>query len=98
MLPMPAPKSGESPEALCPEDPAVVTVSDPKTAAAGATAVAVSVAHVISQAGLVRGTRALAVLNQKGGVDCPSCAWPDPDGRRTPTEFCENGAKAVAWE
>jgi molybdopterin-dependent oxidoreductase alpha subunit len=38
------------------------------------------------------------VLNQYGGVDCPSCAWPDPDEHRTAAEFCENGAKAVAWE
>ncbi len=37
-------------------------------------------------------------MNQKGGIDCPSCAWPDPDGKRAPAEFCENGAKAVAWE
>ena len=22
-------------------------------------------------------------LNQKGGIDCQSCAWPDPDGKRT---------------
>src|SRR5690606_10511717 len=29
--------------------------------------------------------------------DCPSCAWPDPEPRKT-FEFCENGAKAVASE
>jgi molybdopterin-dependent oxidoreductase alpha subunit len=40
----------------------------------------------------------LTVLNKKGGIDCPSCAWPDPDGDRSIAEFCENGAKAVAWE
>ena len=27
----------------------------------------------------------------------PSCAWPDPEHRAL-AEFCENGAKAVAWE
>ena len=27
-----------------------------------------------------------------------SCAWPEPDGHRRLIEFCENGAKAVAWE
>src|SRR6185312_6702216 len=27
-----------------------------------------------------------------------SCAWPDPDAHRSAAEFCENGAKAVAWE
>jgi molybdopterin-dependent oxidoreductase alpha subunit len=46
----------------------------------------------------LRTTRALMVLNHKGGFDCPSCAWPDPDGTRAPAEFCENGTKAVAWE
>ena len=38
-------------------------------------------------------------MNQDGGFDCPSCAWPDPDHKRKhAAEFCENGAKAVAWE
>ena len=37
-------------------------------------------------------------LNQKNGFDCPSCAWPDPDGHRSQFEFCENGAKAMASE
>jgi molybdopterin-dependent oxidoreductase alpha subunit len=46
----------------------------------------------------VRTIVSLAVANKKGGFDCPSCAWPDPDDRRHPAEFCENGAKAIAWE
>jgi molybdopterin-dependent oxidoreductase alpha subunit len=38
-------------------------------------------------------------LNQKDGFDCPSCAWPDPDDERNgSTEYCENGAKAIAEE
>ena len=49
-------------------------------------------------AGPVRGTKALLDLNQKDGFDCPSCAWPDPDDHRAHTEFCENGAKAIASE
>jgi molybdopterin-dependent oxidoreductase alpha subunit len=49
--------------------------------------------------GVRRGTRALRALNQPEGFDCPSCAWPDPDPEhRKMAEFCENGAKAVAWE
>jgi molybdopterin-dependent oxidoreductase alpha subunit len=45
------------------------------------------------------GLKALLNLNQKGGIDCPSCAWPDPDKHRSPIgEFCENGAKAIAEE
>jgi molybdopterin-dependent oxidoreductase alpha subunit len=37
-------------------------------------------------------------MNQAGGFDCPSCAWPDPDEERSTFEFCENGAKAIATE
>jgi molybdopterin-dependent oxidoreductase alpha subunit len=38
-------------------------------------------------------------INQKGGFDCPGCAWPDPDDERSSLgEFCENGIKAIAEE
>jgi molybdopterin-dependent oxidoreductase alpha subunit len=47
----------------------------------------------------LRGTGALFLMNQKGGFDCSSCAWPDPDDDRSPIgEYCENGAKALAEE
>lgn len=42
-------------------------------------------------------TRALLRANQPDGFDCPGCAWPDPK-HTSSFEFCENGAKAVAWE
>ena len=33
------------------------------------------------------------------GFDCPGCAWPDPDDKRSVLgEYCENGAKALAEE
>jgi molybdopterin-dependent oxidoreductase alpha subunit len=73
-------------------------LSKPKEWATGLPAVTSSLKHVFSQAGVVRGTQALLQLNQKKGFDCPSCAWPDPDGHRSFSEFCENGAKAVASE
>jgi molybdopterin-dependent oxidoreductase alpha subunit len=41
--------------------------------------------------------RLLLRVNQPTGFDCPGCAWPDPL-RGSSFEFCENGAKAVAWE
>ena len=53
---------------------------------------------MFAQADPLRGTKALLGLNQFGGFDCPSCAWPDPDEERAVTEFCENGAKAIASE
>lgn len=70
----------------------------PKDKAVGAPAVTNSLKHVNRQAGATRGAKALYRLNQKHGFDCPSCAWPDPDGERSSFEFCENGAKAVATE
>ncbi len=72
--------------------------SAPKTQAAGLPAVLSSLRQVFGKAGVLRGSRALLELNQTGGFDCPSCAWPDPDGPRAAAEFCENGAKAVASE
>jgi molybdopterin-dependent oxidoreductase alpha subunit len=39
----------------------------------------------------------LGQQNQPHGFDCPGCAWPDPK-HTSSFEFCENGAKAVAWE
>ncbi|MBS1602126.1 MAG: FdhF/YdeP family oxidoreductase [Bacteroidetes bacterium] len=70
-----------------------------KKDAVGLPAIVSSFRHVIGEAGLARGLKALARLNQKGGYDCPSCAWPDPDDERSGiAEYCENGAKAVAEE
>ena len=45
----------------------------------------------------VSGARTLLHMNQPDGFDCPGCAWPDPK-HTSSFEFCENGAKAVAWE
>jgi molybdopterin-dependent oxidoreductase alpha subunit len=52
----------------------------------------------IKEMGIKRSFATLLKVNQKDGFDCPSCAWPDPDGKRQTAEFCENGAKAVASE
>jgi hypothetical protein len=35
--------------------------------------------------------------NRPRGYVCPSCAWATPVSPHT-FEFCENGAKATAWE
>ncbi|MEO8771562.1 MAG: FdhF/YdeP family oxidoreductase [Ferruginibacter sp.] len=70
-----------------------------KNKAAGIPAVMESFRQVFGEAGVIRGWQALHKLNQKGGFDCPSCAWPDPDDERSGiAEYCENGAKAVAEE
>ena len=71
--------------------------SSPQKVAAGVAAVANSFAFMAREPGLARGVRGMLHLNQDGGVDCPSCAWPDPE-HRSLFEFCENGAKALADE
>ncbi|MBV8805672.1 MAG: FdhF/YdeP family oxidoreductase, partial [Sinobacteraceae bacterium] len=43
------------------------------------------------------GTRLLAHQNKPNGFMCVSCAWAKP-AQPHPAEFCENGAKATAWE
>lgn len=70
-----------------------------KHKAVGLPAIISSFRHAFSEAGIPRSLKALARVNQKGGWDCPSCAWPDPDDERSGiAEYCENGAKAVAEE
>ncbi|NYI00599.1 FdhF/YdeP family oxidoreductase [Cupriavidus plantarum] len=49
------------------------------------------------QMGTGRNAIMLMRVNQPDGFDCPGCAWPDPR-HGSSFEFCENGAKAVAWE
>ncbi len=68
------------------------------TTAAGLYAIYETGYFGLKKMGAARGLRTLLKVNQKDGFDCPSCAWPDPDGDRHIAEFCENGAKAVASE
>lgn len=71
----------------------------PPTVAAGLTAVVSSAKHLLSEMDPLRATKAMFALNQKQGIDCPGCAWPDPDDERSSiAEYCENGAKAIAEE
>jgi len=56
-----------------------------------------SMKYAKDEMGPKRAAQTLLKMNHIDGFDCPSCAWPDPD-RRKAAEFCENGAKAVAWE
>ncbi|MCP5403785.1 MAG: FdhF/YdeP family oxidoreductase [Novosphingobium sp.] len=68
------------------------------TAPAGGWGAAAATAKVLMQESvLAKGSRALLSMNQPGGFKCPSCAFPDPECRKT-LEFCENGAKALAHE
>lgn len=73
-------------------------ISAPSEVAGGLPAIFSSMKHAVGEMGLIRGNKELLAMNQMKGFDCPGCAWPDPDDRRELTEFCENGAKAVAEE
>ncbi|HEX2604158.1 MAG TPA: FdhF/YdeP family oxidoreductase [Oxalicibacterium sp.] len=46
---------------------------------------------------LVHGTRVLMKQNKPDGFACVSCSWAKPADPHA-FEFCENGAKATAWE
>ncbi len=95
---IPVDKSHGETKAAAPEKLENLRISNVKTSAAGLPSIASTIKHVVGKMGAVRGTKSLLKLNQKGGIDCQSCAWADPDGERTHAEFCENGAKALADE
>jgi len=87
------------PSAENPEKLSNLKFTKAKTWAAGVPAVMASLADVMEERVSIKGIGALFVMNQKGGFDCSSCAWPDPDDDRSPiAEYCENGAKALAEE
>ena len=57
-----------------------------------------SVAEVLMREGLpLTGIDPLVHQNKPDGFMCVSCAWAKPAVPH-PAEFCENGAKATAWE
>ena len=93
------PHQNQIPDAENPELFTGLKLTAPKQTAAGIPAVISSAKHIFSEMGIGRGLKALSSLNQKGGIDCPGCAWPDPDDERSGiAEYCENGAKAIAEE
>jgi len=75
-----------------------LSISSPKKSAGGLDAVIHSAQHIFNEVGVVEGIKIISKLNQFDGYDCPGCAWPDPDDKRSVVEFCENNAKAVAEE
>jgi formate dehydrogenase major subunit len=74
------------------------TKTHPYTHPAGNFAALTAVTKMIFRDKALRpATPVLVKMNKPGGVDCPSCAWPDP-AKPHLAEFCENGAKAIAHE
>ncbi len=73
-------------------------IFQPNDAPAGGWGALHAVAKALrEESALVKGGKSLLSMNQPDGFDCPGCAWPDPK-HTSSFEFCENGAKAVAWE
>jgi molybdopterin-dependent oxidoreductase alpha subunit len=76
-----------------------IRVSSPQNIAGGIPAIWNSAKHILGETGLKAGISTLLAVNQFDGFDCPGCAWPDPEEKRSSIgEFCENGAKAIAEE
>src|SRR6266567_3441877 len=88
----------ETPNAQPPEELSRPSTKPVSKVAGGMTAALTAAKYAFREMGVVRGTRTLLQLNQKQQIDCPGCAWPEPDGERSHFEFCEEGAKHVADE
>jgi molybdopterin-dependent oxidoreductase alpha subunit len=70
----------------------------PYTSAAGGWGSAHSVMNILwREQAFIKGSAALTKQNKPQGFACVSCAWAKP-GDPHALEFCENGAKATAWE
>lgn len=70
----------------------------PYTHASGGWGSAQSVMKILwREQAFAKGPRALMKQNKPDGFACVSCAWAKP-GKPHALEFCENGAKATAWE
>jgi molybdopterin-dependent oxidoreductase alpha subunit len=70
----------------------------PYTGASGGWGSAKSVVQIIAREhASLTAPPLLLKQNKHGGFACVSCAWAKP-GKSHPMEFCENGAKATAWE
>src|SRR5688572_29558033 len=86
------------PAAQPPTENSPPDVRQPSEVAGGLPAISSALKSMHREMGLIKGARTLLKINQPAGVDCPGCAWPEPDGERSHFEFCENGAKHVAEE
>ncbi|MBF7141055.1 MULTISPECIES: FdhF/YdeP family oxidoreductase [Pseudomonas] len=70
----------------------------PYTHSAGGWGSAHSVANILFRERIpAKAALALFKQNKPDGFSCVSCAWAKPDNPHL-LEFCENGAKATAWE
>lgn len=85
--------------ALTPEKLTGIKVTKPKENSGGLKAISSALKHTRKYMSAADALKTHFKVNQKGGFDCPGCAWPDPDDDRSSLgEYCENGIKAIAEE
>ncbi len=86
-------------EALTPANFTGLKIGKRSLKAVGLPAIVSSVQHAFKWMNTGDVVKTMFKINQKGGFDCPGCAWPDPDDERSKLgEYCENGMKAIAEE
>ncbi|WP_111306992.1 FdhF/YdeP family oxidoreductase [Confluentibacter sediminis] len=74
-------------------------IKEPSNGSVGLPALKSSVGYILKYTNPLDAIKASLKMNQKGGFDCPGCAWPDPDDERSSVgEYCENGIKAMTEE
>ncbi len=86
-------------KALTPEKFERLKVKTPPNNSAGFDGLRAATSHAVKYIKPANILKITQNINQKGGFDCPGCAWPDPDDDRSSLgEYCENGLKAMAEE
>ena len=91
--------SAEKPPYETPKEHTGLKIKRPKEKSAGLPGVSAALGQATKYMKAGQALKVSAKLNQKGGIDCPGCAWPDPDDERSRLdEYCENGIKAIAEE
>ncbi|WP_316930129.1 FdhF/YdeP family oxidoreductase [Neotamlana sedimentorum] len=86
-------------KALTPEKFTDISVKKPYKNSAGFQSIKSAITQISKYTRVKDGVKLSLKINQKGGFDCPGCAWPDPDDERSSIgEYCENGIKAIAEE
>jgi molybdopterin-dependent oxidoreductase alpha subunit len=86
-------------KAKIPESFSNLKTKTPPENSVGFTSIKTALQHVVKYINPADALKISKNLNQKGGFDCPGCAWPDPDDERSALgEYCENGIKAMAEE
>jgi len=91
--------TNETSAAQPPETFTGIKTGKPKNKSAGFPGVVTALQHATKHMSPGDAVKTMFKLNQKGGIDCPGCAWPDPDDERSSLgEYCENGIKAISEE